>query len=93
MAARKRKIEEAMKEDLGVADVNQAEDLKKTERVILKHDTPLRRFPTLQKEHIVMTGRAGTGYGIQHAIGGAYGWFYKLDNGYYIVKDGDYTII
>lgn len=66
---------------------------KKMQRIILKKDTELRKFPTLQKEHIVGMGKAGTGYMVQHVIGGIYGWFYKLDNGNYVVKDGDYTII
>lgn len=92
MAPRKKKTEEPKKEELGVVDVKET-DTVKLQRIVLKHDTELRRFPTLQKEHVVMVGRAGTGYTIQHSIGGIYGWFYKLDNGYYIVKDGDYTII
>lgn len=92
--ARRKKVEETnvTAEDLGVTDVTEAKVVR-PKRIILKKDTELRKFPTLQKEHVVSIGRAGTGYGVQHTIGGIYGRFYKLDNGYYIVKNGDYTII
>lgn len=82
------------------AKVN-ANDLDRTEvqaeqkqRIVLKKDTEFRKFPTLQKEHVEGVGRAGTGYTIVDTIGGIYGWFYKLNNGKYIVKnDANYTIV
>lgn len=92
MAARKKKTEETKKmENLEVTNVSKIQN--KNKRIVLKKDTELRKYPTLQKEHIVAIAKAGTAYEIIDTIGGIYGWFYKLNNGSYVVKNGDYTII
>lgn len=66
---------------------------QKNQKLILKKDTDFRKFPTLQRDHIVGVGKKGTMYEIIQILGNSYGWFYKLNNGYYVIKEGDYTLV
>lgn len=95
MATKKKKVEEeAMQTENSTEMIStEAATVQIPKRIVLGKDTELRKFPTLQKEHVVRIGKAGTGYTIQNTASSVYGRFYKLDNGNYIVKDGKHTII
>lgn len=73
----------------------QVQDLttQKNKRIIPNVDTEMRKFPTLQQAHIVGTAKKGQMYEVVSTIGGVYGWFYKLSNGCYVVKEGNYKTI
>lgn len=74
-------VEQAVKEQ--VAELTE----EKKDVLVIKKDTPLRRFPTLQQAHISGIAKAGTSFKVATKIGSPYGQFYKLANGRYILED------
>lgn len=74
-------VEQAVKEQ--VAELTE----EKKDVLVIKKDTPLRRFPTLQQAHISGIAKAGTSFKVATKIGSSYGQFYKLANGRYILED------
>lgn len=80
-------IEQAVKEQVAELTEEKKEEPKKKDVLVIKKDTPLRRFPTLQQAHISGIAKAGTSFKVATKIGSPYGWFYKLANGRYILED------
>lgn len=91
MAASKKA--KAAPETVQVQEIDNVEkEMPKKKILIPQQDTEMRKFPTLQQAHIVGKAVSGTAYEIEETIGGRYGWFYKLTNGRYVVKEGNYII-
>lgn len=66
----------------------------KNPKVIAKSATAFRKYPTLENKHIVGQMPLGIAFEIiSEKESSIYGSFYKLSNGYYITKNGNYTII
>lgn len=84
--ARKKKVEEEtviMEQEVQKKNPNQ-------KKIIMQKDTELRKFPTLQQAHVIGKAKKGSIHEVVQTIGGLYGWFYKLNNGCYVVKEGNY---
>lgn len=83
-------IEGATPETVNVKDAK-AEPIKRT--VIAKTSVPLRRTTSLEAKFIVGKMTAGVAYTIEKEVTSkVYGDFYQLSNGYYITKNGNYSI-
>ena len=66
----------------------------KNPKIIAKSATAFRKFPTIETKHIVGQMPLGIAFEIvSEKESSIYGSFYKLSNGYYITKKGNYTII
>lgn len=66
----------------------------KNPKVIAKSATAFRKYPTLENKHVVGQMPLGIAFDIvSEKESSIYGSFYKLSNGYYITKKGNYTII
>lgn len=66
----------------------------KNPKIIAKSATVFRKFPTVESKHIVGQMPLGIAFEIvSEKESSIYGSFYKLSNGYYITKNGNYTII
>ena len=77
-----------------VSETVQNEQPKKPRAVIAKSIAPLRSRISLQSKYIIGQMKIGTAYEIEKEISTTiYGDFYLLKNGYYITKDGNYTLI
>lgn len=90
--ARKKKVEETtiMQETAIEQIAQQVAEQPKNKRIIMNKDTELRKFPTLQQAHVTGIAKKGSMHEVVQTIGGLYGWFYKLNNGCYVVKEGNY---
>ena len=65
----------------------------KTHTIIAKTSVPLRKITSLETKYIVGTLPIGTAYEIVKEVNSKiYGSFYQLNNGYYITKNGNYSI-
>lgn len=65
----------------------------KNPMVIAKSSTPMRKVPSLESKYIVGYMTVGVAYEIiGETTSKIYGDFYQLENGYYITKNGNYTI-
>jgi hypothetical protein len=61
--------------------------------IIAKTSTPFRKTVSLESKYIVGQMPVGIAYEIvREATSKIYGDFYQLNNGYYITKNGNYTI-
>lgn len=61
--------------------------------IIAKTSVPFRRIPSLETKYIVSQMPVGIAYEIVRDVTSKiYGEFYQLNNGYYITKDGNYSI-
>lgn len=83
--ARKKKIEEEAAVKQKVQKKNSCQ-----KKIIIQKDIELRKFPTLQQAHVVGMAKKGSMHEVVQTIGGLHGWFYKLNNGCYVVKEGNY---
>ena len=86
--------EETVEEKAPEMETVQNEQPKKPRAVIAKSIAPLRSRISLQSKYIIGQMKIGTAYEIEKEISTTiYGDFYLLKNGYYITKDGNYTLI
>lgn len=66
----------------------------KNPKIIAKSATAFRKFPTTETKHIIGQMPLGIAFEIvSEKESSIYGSFYKLSNGYYITKKGNYTIV
>lgn len=66
----------------------------KNPKIIARSTTVFRKYPTLENKHIVKQMPLGIAFEIvSEKESSIYGSFYKLSNGYYITKNGNYTIV
>ena len=69
------------------------EQVTKPRTVIAKSPTAFRKTTSLEVKQIVGQMPMGVAYVIVKEVNSKiYGDFYKLENGYYITKNGDYVI-
>lgn len=102
MAKKKKETEEIIatpeleSQKVEASEVNEAkvEKSKPAMMIIAKTSVPFRRKPNLEQKYVVGKMQTGTAYRIAKEVKSIiYGSFYLLSNGYYITKDGNYTII
>lgn len=96
MAKKTTKVEEAVTslelEGVNPETVTTKEEIKKR-IIIAKTATPFRKSTTLEYKQIVGTMPVGVAYEIVKEVKSKiYGDFYLLNNGYYITKNGNYSL-
>ena len=85
------KLENSELETINVEDAKPESIKPRT--IITKTRTLFRKIPSLESKYIVGNMVIGTSYEIKKEVNSKiYGSFYQLSNGYYIVKDGNYSI-
>ena len=65
----------------------------KTRTIIANAPTAFRKTANLENKYVVSLMPTGIAYEIEKEVSNKiYGSFYKLKNGFYITKDGNYTL-
>ena len=83
---KKEVIEETKVEAPAIAEV-------KTHTIIANAPTAFRKTANLENKYVVGLMPTGIAYEIEKEVSNKiYGSFYKLKNGFYITKDGNYTL-
>lgn len=96
MAKSKTKVEETTVETVEetVATTKEIKvEQSKNRTIIANSPVPFRTITSLESKYVIGTMPVGVAYEIvKEANSRIYGDFYKLNNGYYITKSGNYSI-
>lgn len=95
MAKTKTKVEETTVETVEETVVTEEAKVEqpKNRTIIANSPVPFRTITSLESKYVIGTMPVGVAYEIvKETNSRIYGDFYKLNNGYYITKSGNYSI-